>query len=329
MMDMDLFSRLLLTLYRTAGTSSIREFCPTALREIQALLPFDSAVWSHGSLANVLPTYHVWAAKGVPEDLFEPFKMDPDSRAAIAFAREQLSGPNILDVGQMTRGSFVGEMTARAEAQHVMAMSERNTSLDGFTVLVLGRCDAEHRFRPEDQILMRLLMPHLQALVLRNLESQVMASVVHRVTGDVGLAIVAHGVVVLQEPTFSELVQRGWPDFTGPRLPDAVLTAMSAGQPTLACDGATLHILHGDGHVMLIATAPSGLRKLTSKEFVTALEFAQGKSYVEVARSLGLSPETVRSRLRSVYEKLDIGDKAELSQRFAPIKLLVDLHDLI
>jgi LuxR family maltose regulon positive regulatory protein len=86
--------------------------------------------------------------------------------------------------------------------------------------------------------------------------------------------------------------------------------------------------MYEEDHVLMIATPSSALHTLTHKEFAIASDFAQGKSYKEVARTHGLPPETVRSRLRSVYEKLSVSDKAELSRRFTRTELLENLQEL-
>jgi DNA-binding CsgD family transcriptional regulator len=46
--------------------------------------------------------------------------------------------------------------------------------------------------------------------------------------------------------------------------------------------------------------------------------YAQGRSYKEIARLLGLSPATVRTYLRSVYVQLGVRNKIELSGALDP-----------
>ena len=53
---------------------------------------------------------------------------------------------------------------------------------------------------------------------------------------------------------------------------------------------------------------------LSNREREVATAFAEGASYKENARDLGLSPTTVRSHLRTIYSKLGVTSKLELAQ---------------
>ncbi len=53
---------------------------------------------------------------------------------------------------------------------------------------------------------------------------------------------------------------------------------------------------------------------LSNREREVAEAYAEGQSYKEIARSLNLSPATVRTHLRTVYRKLEVTSKLELVQ---------------
>ncbi len=53
---------------------------------------------------------------------------------------------------------------------------------------------------------------------------------------------------------------------------------------------------------------------LSKRELEVAQAYASGESYKEIARTLSLSPTTVRSHLRTVYGKLGVTSKIELAQ---------------
>ena len=52
---------------------------------------------------------------------------------------------------------------------------------------------------------------------------------------------------------------------------------------------------------------------LTSRQREVAQALASGKSAKEVARLLGLAPATVRNQTASIYEKLQVDNRAELA----------------
>lgn len=325
--DIERFSRLLLNLYRAAENTPLKEFRNAALGEIQQHLPFDGVMWTTTRLSGSRSSHHVWAYAGVSRDLLRLLENDPHGRIGFEVTKETLGKPRIWNAEDMTPGTQMAALTAYAGMRQIVIVSDLNEALDVFTVLIVGRRDLRQPFDAGDQTLLRLLMPHLQAAMGRNVESRTMATLVNRIAGDVGLAIVTNDSIVLEEANFAQIMQNAWPRYSGSLLPVPIQQAMHAGRKIVSFDGATIHLMYREDHVLLIATPPSALHTLTRKEFTIASDFAQGKSYKEVARHHGLPPETVRSRLRSVYEKLSVTDKAELSRRFAQTEMLLNLQN--
>ncbi|WRI21849.1 helix-turn-helix transcriptional regulator [Pseudomonas canadensis] len=58
----------------------------------------------------------------------------------------------------------------------------------------------------------------------------------------------------------------------------------------------------------------SSIERLSTRELEVAKGFAAGQTYKEVARSVGVSPCTVRHHLRKIYNKLGITRKAQGAQ---------------
>ena len=63
-----------------------------------------------------------------------------------------------------------------------------------------------------------------------------------------------------------------------------------------------------------MADGDQGADVLSKREKEVATAYASGESYKEIARSLGLSPTTVRTHLRTVYSKLGVPSKIELAR---------------
>ena len=51
---------------------------------------------------------------------------------------------------------------------------------------------------------------------------------------------------------------------------------------------------------------------MSEREREVAQAFGQGLSHKEIARQMGLSPNTVRNHLSAIYDKMDVSNKAEL-----------------
>lgn len=326
-MDPNALSHLLLSLYRSASATPIKDFRTLALGHIQRLLPFDGVMWTSTSLALHRPLRHVWVLGGVAPEALELFERYPDDDVALTFAAETLGEPRILQAGDAKPG-LMAEFTAYSRMREVMITAQRAPDADRFTLFTVGRRDGPP-FSDADRDFMRTLMPHLDPLVLQNFEFQTMSTMVHRIAGEVGLAVAADDAVILREAHFTQLLWKVWPNWSGTMLPDPLLQALRTGKSFVSYGGAGFYFVAGDGHVLIIATPASALHRLTNKEYSIASDFAHGKSYKEVARDHGLSPDTVRSRLRSVYDKLSVNDKTELSRRFSQTQLLEDLQKLL
>lgn len=327
-MDAAPFSQLLLKLYRAAGTTSIKSFREFVLREVQSCLPFDGVMWTSTGVAGHRPFRYVWVLGGVSAEMLQLFERHADDDGGFEFFRGVLDEPQVVRPEDTFPGSLMAAISAYAGMREVMMMAQRNEDLDRFSVLAFGRHAGRAPFDADERALMRMLVPHLEAMVLQNFEGQITAAMVQRMAGEVGLAVVAGRSLVLEEERFTQLMRKAWPDWKGAQLPGPMLQALNAGRSFLPCRGAGFHFVPSDGLVLVLATPGSALHTLTRKEFAIASAFAHGQSYKEVARSHGLSPATVRSRLRAVYEKLSIGGKTELSRHFAQTQLIEDLHDL-
>lgn len=54
--------------------------------------------------------------------------------------------------------------------------------------------------------------------------------------------------------------------------------------------------------------------RLSSRELEVAKDYVDGRTYKEIARTLGIAPATVRTHLRTVYRKLGVTSRIELAQ---------------
>lgn len=64
---------------------------------------------------------------------------------------------------------------------------------------------------------------------------------------------------------------------------------------------------------LVVARVNRALPLLSPRENDVAQGFGEGKTYKEVARDLGLAPNTVRHHIRAIYSKLGVKDKAHIA----------------
>jgi len=122
------------------------------------------------------------------------------------------------------------------------------------------------------------------------------------------------GVIEAADPWFVSLLREEWPQHAARALPSPLRECL---------ESATLYrgthlevaIRPQDNYFLCLARRYDHTARLTPGEESVARRFASGMSAKEIARELGISPNTVRNQLSSLYVKLDVHDKAALAQR--------------
>lgn len=110
-------------------------------------------------------------------------------------------------------------------------------------------------------------------------------------------------------------LQAAYPDWSGTALPAALIGALPAKLPgSLALGRACRLRLEACGPLLAISIpAPHDSKPpLAPRELSAATLYAHGQSYKGIAATLGLTPATVRTYLRSAYAQLGVRNKVEL-----------------
>lgn len=109
-----------------------------------------------------------------------------------------------------------------------------------------------------------------------------------------------------------------YPDWRGPQLP-FLPTSKGFHGKNLVID------VFPRGDQFLLAARPiCAIEQLSAREQEVALLFGRGSTYKEIARQLGVSPNTIRYHLRSIYSKLGTSTKADLSRLLTDIPSIVN-----
>jgi len=163
-----------------------------------------------------------------------------------------------------------------------------------------------------EQRLLGALMPHV--LRARAINRRLLAG-----PGDtpasLTLLVNRHGVVQVLGEAAHTLLALEWPTWSGPFLPAALWQGLCASlelrwRGKQLCARAEAR----DGLLAVhIDRLPQQPALLTPAELRIARLVADGATYKEAARRLGISPATVRNQLHRVYGKLTIAGRRELA----------------
>ena len=176
--------------------------------------------------------------------------------------------------------------------------------------LALYRAPGAPRFNQGDCHLLINLMLHLVAAVSAN-QIRTLVAMREKLTGPRNLALAVcdqRGVLQCAERGFVDLLLHEWPQWSGPQLPMALDPGGFEGK-SLQVESSAVGDL-----CLLAARSRNLLPRLSPRENAVAQCFGEGKTYKEVARDLGMSPNTVRHHIRAIYSKLGVKDKARIAQ---------------
>lgn len=137
--------------------------------------------------------------------------------------------------------------------------------------------------------------------------------------GQVSILASENGFGLLGIQALREQFGAVWPRWTGDHLPEQLVRL-------IGCPGT--HILPDRDLVVTVEATPRfqgmGLRRLilrrltkldllTNRELEVARRLGSGLSAKEVALSLGIAPATVRNQTQSIYQKLEVDNRAALA----------------
>ncbi|NVH60567.1 helix-turn-helix transcriptional regulator [Pseudomonas simiae] len=303
------FSTLVLDLQRLAQHQEIEHFQPQALARISQLLAFDCAWWGRSAVIDNLPEEHSSCLYQLPPGYLTDWQSI--RHLDVTFGRSHATPGQAVIIDMRDPGSgaglnWLGERYGIGQLLCVIHIAPHTCLSDHLT---LYRKPGAPGFTAQDCLLLDNLMLHLVAAVSAN---QIRTLVAMRETlsnpRNLALAVCdARGVLQCAERGFVDLLLSEWPGWSGPTLPVPV--------DERGYEGKHIHLqVWGVGdQLLLTARGHRVLPQLSPRENDVAQGFGEGKTYKEVARDLGLSPNTVRHHIRAIYSKLGVKDKAHIA----------------
>lgn len=317
MINIDAFSQVVLGLQHTAQNSPTELFDERALELVTQIIDFDMAWWGimspqkngfilHWSTPFHLPSSFVPLWEEVNSEDMVAIRASKRPRTTVFFDQENLAETPGL-------AALTGEHgIAQAFCTSIYLPSEK-----AFAFLSLYRRNESARFTDDERLINQYLMPHLCCSrktnhLCRNADADTRIS---EYTSS-GIAVVdRQGQIIVAEREFWSLHNREWPASGERRLSSAVLRWIWSDDAEMSTPAMVLQ-KHPFGQVTLISLRERVASDLlTSRETSIAQAYADGRSYKEIARDLGISPATARAHIRAIYSKLDVQHKGGLTAK--------------
>lgn len=305
---------LLLQLYQAARSPSVQQFQERAIQALRALLPFDASLWGTGTLVDGHTHTHGAHLWNMPPDAVDLLNLTESHNVV---AQRCAAAPGVAHVFSAQDLHTNAQTALLAQYQGVrqvlcMATIDPLSSLVGY--VSLARAGDEPSFGPEDQRWLTLLMPHLNTMLNLSRVAQIEQIRSQRGTAHTRLAVTdVKGILHVMEPGFDQLLREEWPTWRGPWLPAALLGQPAGVAPRHEGRHLLIEVTGVAEQLLVTLTRRGPSDRLSRQERACAEAYAQGWSYKEVARELGLAPATVRHHLREAYAKLGVKDKVALA----------------
>jgi DNA-binding CsgD family transcriptional regulator len=309
------YSRLLLTIYRLAQELPVHEFQDGILGALKQLLPFDSSMWGTATVTSAGIDIHTLHLHNTTQKMIDGYEKVKHLDTGALRLAEQRTATVAFNTDQDIAEPELRKFNHEFGHEHLFITSDINPITQFGQWVSLYRADAGQPCSAEQTELLACVAPHLmQALAINRL--------VHldRLTSDKArekwsVAIAdGRGVLYHTDKRFRELVQRVWVFDDDDRLPQSMLDSLMAEDNHLTEGQVIVRRSLERGLLFLKAREREAVDNLSTREFLVGRLLVSGLSQKGVAAKLDRSPETVRSQVKGIFDKLGINNVAMLGQ---------------
>lgn len=311
----DPVDRYIAKLYRSALRVEPGEYRAWALNEWAEVIPHDGALWGSGSRSNL--RFHTRTVTGLPETFPAALEASTLINPIVPKLLENLDTP--VDM----RSVFPDRKFFQSELYHstfepfgvsrILATGHLDPRSGLYSLLTIYRSERSHVFTPEEAAKQKRVIYHLfnaasHAFFLHLLRSHT------RPQGGGAAVVDGQGMFHEAQPRFLDLLEEHFPQRTPNKLP---FTLPPAGEIRMLDNVCVKTEAVGD--MSIVWLWPSGpLDRLTSREREIVIAVAQGLSFKQAARKIGVAPSTVANHLYRVYRKLGVYSRTELATLVHP-----------
>lgn len=314
------YSDLLLMIYRLAQSTSVLGFQDALLEAVKSSIPFDSCMWGTATMASSgidVHTIHLHQSSQAMLIAYEAVKHQ-DSVA------QRVVQPTVTTLSFNSDVDFAGEdkvgmreLCENFGHRNGLITCDMNPFTKFVQWLSLYRKDETQVCTEKEIQIFHNLGPHLmQALAInRRIHLDNLVGDIARQCWSVAIAD-TRGVPYHADSQFWELLETEWKTQGRDCLPPALLSKL-INKNHVVGRNIVLHCTPERGLMYLKVRPREKVDGLSPREYMVAKMLASGMSQKEVAVKALRSPETIRSQIRIVFEKLDITNVVMLAPHLA------------
>ena len=317
-------SDFLLRLSRGALEKPANEFKNWALSEVALLIPFDSSVWGMGCLMierNIVHSAHLYKL---------------DSHFVESWLRFESEDRLIRDIALNSHKAFIVDVNAEYSGtklytihcknygvEHIVATGIVDPDTRILNTLCLYRADAGKPFSEKERLYKEYIFPHLVEAArtnwLINLPSM-FSSKSHSIFNALAVCD-ASGLLHVAMPSFVEVCRKEWNGWTGPFMPRELIGSLTDGPKDFIGENIVIRVVRLADMFLFRGRLKVLADSLSEREIQIAQQVSEGSDYKTIAQALQLSPATVRTHVKNIFQKLGINDKAMMGNLLSQMSL--------
>jgi len=308
-------SRSLLALSEQAQHAQPQDMLRQALRTLCGLVPFDSAWWGEVSAGDVHTAPRNWLHGSI--GLSQNFAEEWNALATVdEFAQQSMRRLGVVirerDVmGETPEHPEVIAFAQRHGLYHCMAITAELPRSGLMFFVSVYRPPTRPEFTDEEAVLFGEFVAHLLQH-WRHLLQRLQVDSPTRPWDSFALAEPSGGLL-FAGLRISMALSESCPGWTGACLPPEVAQALPRAPCSLTVGKSCRLRLEPCGALVAISMASRHHKSpLAPREMSAAMLYAQGRSHKDIAATLGLTPATVRTYLRTAYAALGVSNKVDL-----------------
>lgn len=305
---------LLQKIYYLANQAEIPDFDDQLFPLLQANLDFDAAWLGRSTITDQEPIIHCNILYQLEQEYVETWRLIKDQDILVPHALSHAGVPFTINTHSTPIHPNFQSFLHQHQISQVLCITDIDLELNTCTHLSLYRQSPNPSFSGNELELISALMPNLsQALVINR--SNKINQVQEGSDAKTGVAIFSQDrVLQFASPELLPHFLNEWAHWDEINLPQAITQLPNDGEHlTFFGKQITISMEGIRDLVVLSVRHKSSKDRLTPREHSIAILSSQGKTYKEVAKTLAISPATVRHHLRNVYIKLGIQNKGAIA----------------
>ncbi|WP_169303149.1 response regulator transcription factor [Thalassotalea mangrovi] len=316
----DAIQHLISQLYTATSRIELQEFRHWALAQLQSVIDFDGAIWSNGHQQTL--TFHNHTLFNVADELGEllltHLSINPMADVLLTNLGQPIDMRDLLGDDEFYQSEIYQKCFQPMGIERILASIHLDERSGLFTLLTLYRFDRSKPFTQQEKAIQSNLLYHL----LKSAEHALFMTLERQAGNEahthLGICD-AKGYFHQAQSSLLDLLERHFPDQTFDRLPEPLLQVFNhlidSNQKVKANpSGEKIQLkVRQFNELYLLEIWPNGpLDILSSREKQVVDAINKGMTFKQAAQHLTLSPSTVSNHLYRIYQKLNIGSRAQL-----------------